>query len=109
MKSSLLLALLMLAPTEVVVRDGESLAQVAQRALGDRGSASELKALNGLKDDAVAPGTKLKLPGPDRGRAQHSLTTARNARGPGGRQGGPARGGRGQAEGGRGPLPGRAL
>ena len=79
MKSSLLLALLMLAPTEVVVRDGESLTQVAQRARGDRGGASELKALNGLKDDAVAPGTKLKLPGPDRGRAQLSLTTARNA------------------------------
>ncbi|MCY1080786.1 LysM peptidoglycan-binding domain-containing protein [Archangium lansingense] len=79
MKSSLLLALLMLAPTEVVVRDGESLAQVAQRTLGDRGGASELKALNGLKDDAVAPGTKLKLPGPDREHAQRSLTTARNA------------------------------
>ncbi|WP_375766977.1 LysM peptidoglycan-binding domain-containing protein [Archangium gephyra] len=79
MKSSLLLALLMLAPTEVVVRDGESLAQVAQRTLGDRGGASELKALNGLKDDAVAPGTKLKLPGPNREHAQRSLTTARNA------------------------------
>ncbi|QRK04250.1 LysM peptidoglycan-binding domain-containing protein [Archangium violaceum] len=79
MKSSLLLALLTLAPTEVVVRDGESLAQVAQRALGDRGGASELKALNGLKDDAVAPGTKLKLPGADRARAQSVLETARNA------------------------------
>jgi LysM repeat protein len=79
MKSSLLLALLMLAPTEVVVRDGESLAEVAQRTLGDRGGASELKALNGLKDNAVAPGTKLKLPGPNRELAQRSLTTARNA------------------------------
>ncbi|WNG34793.1 LysM peptidoglycan-binding domain-containing protein [Archangium violaceum] len=79
MKSSLLLALLTLAPTEVVVRDGESLAQVAQRALGDRGGASELKALNGLKDDTVAPGTKLKLPGADRSRAQSVLETARNA------------------------------
>lgn len=80
MKSSLLLALLMMAPTtEVVVRDGESLAQVAQRTLGDKGGASELKALNGLKDDAVAPGTKLKLPGADRARAQSVLETARNA------------------------------
>jgi len=79
MKSSFLLALLMLAPTEVVVRDGESLAEVAQRTLGDRDGASELKALNGLKDNAVAPGTKLKLPGPDRALAQRSLTTARNA------------------------------
>ncbi|PTL77887.1 LysM peptidoglycan-binding domain-containing protein [Vitiosangium sp. GDMCC 1.1324] len=79
MKGSLLLALLMLAPTEVVVRDGESLAQVAQRTLGDRGGASELKALNGLKDDAVAPGTKLRLPGADRARAQSVLETARNA------------------------------
>jgi LysM repeat protein len=79
MKGSLLLALLTLAPAEVVVRDGESLAQVAQRALGDRGGASELKALNGLKDDTVAPGTKLRLPGPDRARAQSVLETARNA------------------------------
>ncbi|HYO57926.1 LysM peptidoglycan-binding domain-containing protein, partial [Archangium sp.] len=79
MKGSLLLALLALAPTEVVVLDGESLAQVAQRTLGDRGGASELKALNGLKDDAVTPGTKLKLPGPGREHAQRSLTTARNA------------------------------
>ncbi len=79
MKGSLLLAMLMLAPSEAVVRDGESLAQVAQRTLGDRGGASELKALNGLKEDAVAPGTKLKLPGPDRARAQSVLETARNA------------------------------
>jgi LysM repeat protein len=79
MKGSLLLAMLALAPAEAVVRDGESLAQVAQRTLGDRGGASELKALNGLKEDAVAPGTKLKLPGPDRARAQSVLETARNA------------------------------
>ena len=79
MKGSLLLAFLMLAPTEAVVRDGESLAEVALRTLGDRGGASELKALNGLKDNAVAPGTKLKLPGPNRELAQRSLTTARNA------------------------------
>ncbi|KFA94060.1 LysM peptidoglycan-binding domain-containing protein [Archangium violaceum] len=79
MKSSLLLALLMLAPTEAVVRDGESLAEVAQRTMGDRGGASELKALNGLKDNAVVPGTKLKLPGPNRELAQRVLTTARNA------------------------------
>jgi hypothetical protein len=62
MKSSLLLALLSLAmPSEVVVGEGESLAQVARRTLGDERGASELKALNGLKDEAVAPGTKLKL------------------------------------------------
>jgi LysM repeat protein len=79
MKASLLLALLALAPTEVVVNDGESLAQVAQRTLGAPSGASELKALNGLKDDAVAPGTKLKLPGPDRARAQSVLETGRNA------------------------------
>ncbi len=79
MKGSLLLALLMLAPTEVVVRDGETLAQVAQRTLGDRSGASELKALNGLKEDAVAPGTKLKLPGADREKAQMALESARNS------------------------------
>jgi hypothetical protein len=79
MKGSLLLALLVLTPTEVVVREGESLAQVAQRTLGDTSGASELKALNGLKEEAVPPGTKLKLPGPDRERAQRSLAAARNA------------------------------
>ncbi|MGZ3459006.1 MAG: LysM peptidoglycan-binding domain-containing protein [Archangium sp.] len=80
MKGSLLIALLMLAPSsEVVVREGESLAQVAERTLGDRGGASELKALNGLKDDTLAPGMKLKLPGSDRARAQSVLETARNA------------------------------
>jgi LysM repeat protein len=77
MRASLLLALLTLAPTEVVVREGESLAQVAQRTLGGPSGASELKALNGLKDDAVAPGTKLKLPGADRERAQNALEAAR--------------------------------
>jgi hypothetical protein len=80
MKSSLLLALLSLAmPSEVVVGEGESLAQVARRTLGDERGASELKALNGLKDEAVAPGTKLKLPGPARERAELSLSAARNA------------------------------
>jgi hypothetical protein len=79
MKGSLLVALLALAPAEVVVNEGESLAQVAQRALGSPSGASELKALNGLKGDAVAPGTKLKLPGPDRARAQSALETGRNA------------------------------
>jgi len=80
MKSSLLLVMVLLAvPSEVVVREGESLSQVAQRALGDERGASELKALNGLKDEAVAPGTKLKLPGPARERAERSLSAARNA------------------------------
>jgi hypothetical protein len=32
-----------------------------------------------LKEGAVAPGTKLKLPGPERTRAQSALETARNA------------------------------
>lgn len=79
MKTSLLIALLTLAPTEAVVNEGESLAQVAQRTLGASSGASELKALNGLKDDAVAPGTKLKLPGPDRARAQSALDTGRTS------------------------------
>jgi hypothetical protein len=79
MKGSLLVALLALMPTEVVVNEGESLTQVARRELGSAEGVSELKALNGLKGDTVAPGTKLKLPGPDRARAQSALETGRNA------------------------------
>ncbi|MET0404911.1 MAG: LysM peptidoglycan-binding domain-containing protein [Cystobacter sp.] len=73
------MALLTLAPGEVEVRAGESLAQVAERTLGHREGASELKALNKLKDGTLAPGTKLKLPGPDRERAQMALESARNS------------------------------
>jgi LysM repeat protein len=64
---------------EVVVREQESLAQVAERALGDRRGASELKALNGLTADSVPAGTTLKLPGPDRTMAQAALAAARSA------------------------------
>jgi hypothetical protein len=67
------------APNEVVVRPGETLAQVAERAMGDEGAATELSALNGLSTNAVAPGTALRLPGPERGRALRALVAARNA------------------------------
>jgi LysM repeat protein len=79
MRIYLLMGLLTLAPGEVEVRAGESLDQVAERTLGHRENASELKALNKLKDGALAPGTKLKLPGPDRDRAQMALESARNS------------------------------
>ncbi|WP_095989834.1 LysM peptidoglycan-binding domain-containing protein [Cystobacter fuscus] len=72
------MALLSLAPGEVEVRAGESLDQVAERTLG-RDGASELKAINKLKGDTLVPGTKLKLPGPDRERAQMALKSARNS------------------------------
>ena len=79
MKSFLLMALLHLTPAETEVHPGESLAQVARRALGDSSAASELRALNGLKDDTVTPGMKLKLPGPEREHAQKALDSARNS------------------------------
>jgi LysM repeat protein len=83
MRSALFLLILLGAtPSErvVVVNERESLAQVAQRTLGDPRGASELKALNGLTSDAVPPGTRLKLPPEaDRAKALSALETARNA------------------------------
>ena len=79
MRLYLLMALLYVASGEVEVRPGESLDQVAERTLGHRNGASELKALNQLKDGALPAGTKLKLPGPDRERAQMALDTARSS------------------------------
>ena len=78
MKSFLLMALLQLTSAETEVHAGESLAQVAQRTLGSSAGASELKALNGLKDDTVSAGMKLKLPGPERDLAQKALDSARS-------------------------------
>jgi hypothetical protein len=83
MRTALFL-LLSLAATpserEVVVNDHETLAQVAQRTLGDPKGASELRALNGLTSDAVPAGTTLKLPPEaDRSRAMSALAAARNA------------------------------
>ena len=65
---------------QVVVQQRESLAQIAQRELGDVKGASELKALNNLTSDTVPPGTTLKLPPEaERARALKSLESARNA------------------------------
>ncbi|WP_224245415.1 LysM peptidoglycan-binding domain-containing protein [Hyalangium gracile] len=78
----LLLAWLATTPLErqVVVNERESLAQVAERTLGDPKGASELKALNGLTSDEVPAGTTLKLPAEaDRTRAMSALAAARNA------------------------------
>ncbi len=79
-----LFLLLYLASTpperQVVVQERESLAQIAQRELGDAKGASELKALNNLTSDVVPAGTPLKLPPEaDRARALKSLESARNA------------------------------
>ncbi|WP_426750127.1 peptidoglycan-binding protein LysM [Myxococcus sp. Y35] len=74
----LLLAWLGATPPEtVVVGPGESLRQVAERALGDPRAAEELQALNGLTSDAVAAGTRLKVPGHERVLAQKAIETAR--------------------------------
>jgi hypothetical protein len=83
MRSALfLLFWLTSTPTEreVVVNERESLAQVAERTLGDPKGASELRALNGLSSDAVPAGTTLKLPPEaERARALSALESARNA------------------------------
>ncbi|MDC0709523.1 LysM peptidoglycan-binding domain-containing protein [Stigmatella sp. ncwal1] len=78
----LLVAYLSATPstTEVVVGERESLAQIAERLLGDPKGASELMALNGLTSDAVPPGTVLKLPPEaDRTKALGALAAARQA------------------------------
>jgi hypothetical protein len=66
-------------PAEVEVAPGETLARVAARTLGDARAATELRALNALPEGEVRPGTRLKLPGPDRARAQSALSAARAA------------------------------
>jgi LysM domain-containing protein len=83
MRSALfLLAWLAATPPEreVVVKENESLAQIAERTLGDPKGASELKALNRLTSDAVPAGTTLKLPSlEDRSRVKSALEAAHNA------------------------------
>lgn len=75
---AVLAVVLSATPAEVKVRPGETLSQVAERALGDPGAAAELKALNGLKADEVPSGTTaLKLPGPERDAAARTLQAAR--------------------------------
>ncbi|ATB46512.1 LysM peptidoglycan-binding domain-containing protein [Corallococcus macrosporus] len=78
MKALLLLTWLGTAPPgTVVVGPNESLRQVAERTLGDARATEELRALNGLASDDVAPGTRLKVPGHERVLAQKALETAR--------------------------------
>src|SRR5262249_49352895 len=70
-------ALLAASAAAVVVQPGETLEQIAERMLGDGKAAGELKAFNGLTEDRVAPGTRLRLPGPERARALSALAAAR--------------------------------
>jgi len=76
---ALLRTAVLTASAAVVVQPGETLEQIAQRSLGDARGAAELKALNGLTDDALPAGATLRLPGPERARAQNALMAARNA------------------------------
>nr|WP_228530926.1 MULTISPECIES: LysM peptidoglycan-binding domain-containing protein [Myxococcaceae] len=67
-------------PTSATLAAGETLEQLAERTLGDRRAAAELRALNGLAPDAKpAAGQSLRLPGPERGLALGALAAARNA------------------------------
>lgn len=83
MRGALLLLVWLAGTTperQVVVKERESLAQIAQRELGDAKGVSELKALNNLTSDTVPAGTTLKLPPEaERARALKSLESARNA------------------------------
>ncbi|MGQ0508046.1 MAG: peptidoglycan-binding protein LysM [Myxococcaceae bacterium] len=82
-----LLLLLSTSPdaTTTVEPNEKTLSQVAARSLGDSKAAPELRALNHLTSDTVAPGTTLKLPGPDRALANSALAAARNAVAAGGK------------------------
>ncbi|MCP3138399.1 LysM peptidoglycan-binding domain-containing protein [Pyxidicoccus xibeiensis] len=78
MKALFLLAWLGAASVDTaVVGPNETLRQVAERTVGDPSAAEEIQALNGLKSDTVAAGTRLKVPGPDRALALKALETAR--------------------------------
>jgi hypothetical protein len=80
--SALLLALAVLAAAparETVVQPRETLADVARRTLGSPEAASELRTLNHLTSDQVAPGTQLLLPGPERDRAVSAIASAKSA------------------------------
>lgn len=74
-----LLRAVLTASRLIIVQPGETLEEIAERALGDRKAAPELQALNGLSGDAPPPGATLRLPGPERARALSALTAARNA------------------------------
>ena len=76
---ALLRTAVLTASAAVVVQPGETLEQIAQRSLGDARAAAELKALNGLTGDTLPAGATLRLPGPERARAQSALMAARNA------------------------------
>jgi len=61
------------------VQPKETLADVALRTLGSAGAASELRAINHLDSDAVAAGTQLLLPGPERELALSAIASAKSA------------------------------
>jgi hypothetical protein len=63
----------------VVAQQGETLEKLAARTLGDEKAASELRALNGFKEEPLAPGTRVKLPGPERALAASALSSAAKA------------------------------
>lgn len=69
--------LALLPPDTAVVGPNETLRQVAERTVGDPDASEEIKALNGLSSDTVTPGTRLVVPGNDRGLARKALETAR--------------------------------
>ncbi len=81
MRPSLLALLVLAAPAhrETVVQPRETLSDVALRTLGSAGAASELKAINHLDSDLVAPGTQLLLPGPERELALSAIASAKSA------------------------------
>lgn len=77
--SWLVLAVLLQVADPAVVRPGETLAQLAQRLIGDPAAAGELRALNPGVKEAPAAGTHLKIPGPERSLAVSALSAAQHA------------------------------
>lgn len=63
---------------ETVVARGETLRQVAERTVGDVRAVSELQSLNALPAStrSVPEGTRLRIPGPERGHARSALNAA---------------------------------
>ena len=71
------------APAAVQVtyapKKGETLAQFAKRTVGDEAAAPEIKALNALTSDGLAPEMALRVPGPERETAVKAVTALKNA------------------------------
>ncbi len=66
--------------SEIVLAEGQSLEAVARQVFDDPTAAGEIRALNGWAADVLPkPGTKVRLPGPERNQALTALKAAAQA------------------------------